>query len=266
MKRRLLLAAPALLLARGAQGRAAALEWRGSPAQGVLLLGRAEPGTRLLLDGRAVRVSPEGHFAFGFGRDHGPSAVLSVNGQPQPLAVARREWQVQRLEGLPGAMVTPPPETLERINRERERIAACRRVDSLMPHFAAGFQWPAQGRISGVYGSQRILNGQLRAPHMGLDIAAPTGTPMHAMCAGTVLLAEDLYFTGNTIILDHGHGVQSLYAHASRLDVAVGAAMRAGQQIALIGATGRVTGPHLHLGLNWHGTALDAQPLLPPQG
>lgn len=277
MSRRALLAAPALLLARPACALAErvtdasgarpsgdhALSWRGEPAQGALLIGRTEPGTRLTLDGRTVRVSPEGHFAFGFGRDHGPQATLGVNGQPRLLAVARRAWQVQRLEGLPGAMVTPPPEVLERISRERERIAACRRVDSAVPHFAAGFRWPAQGRISGVYGSQRILNGQPRAPHLGLDIAAPTGTPMHAMAAGQVLLADDLYFTGNTVILDHGHGVQSLYAHAARLDVAAGEQVRAGQQIALIGATGRVTGPHLHLGLNWYGTPVDPQPLLP---
>jgi hypothetical protein len=261
VNRRLLLAAPAMLFASPAR----AVEWRGTPAQGALLIGRAAPGTRLALDGRTVRVSPEGHFAFGFGRDHAAQATLSVNGQPRPLEVAKRDWQVQRLDGLPGAMVTPPPETMERIGRERARIAECRRVDSAVPHFAAGFVWPAQGRISGVYGSQRILNGQPRAPHLGLDIAAPVGTPMHAMCAGRVLLADDLYFTGNTVILDHGHGVQSLYAHASRLEVAEGAQVAAGERIALIGATGRVTGPHLHLGLNWYGTAVDPEPMLPPR-
>lgn len=265
MNRRWLLAAPALLLSRAAQ----AVEWREAPAQGALLIGRAAPGTRLVLDGRAVRVSPEGHFAFGFGRDAGPRATLAITVQGrtenQVLEVASRAWQVQRLEGLPGAMVTPPPETMERIQRERARIAELRRVDSVVPYFAGGFAWPARGRISGVYGSQRILNGEARAPHVGLDIAAPVGTPMHAMAAGQVLLAEDLYFTGNTVILDHGHGVQSLYAHTSRLDVAEGATVAQGQQIALIGATGRVTGPHLHLGLNWHATAVDPQPLLPAQ-
>lgn len=265
MKRRLLLAAPALLLARNAL----AVEWRGTPAQGALLVGRTVPGSRLALEGRSVRVGPAGEFAFGFGRDHGPSATLTIIAQgrteTRTLSVAKRQWQVQRLEGLPGAMVTPPPETMERIQRERARIAEVRRVDSATPHFAGGFAWPAQGRISGVYGSQRILNGEARAPHLGLDIAAPTGTPMHAMAAGRVLLAEDLYFTGNTVILDHGHGVQSLYAHASRLDVQEGDTVRQGQRIALIGATGRVTGPHLHLGLNWFATAVDPQPLLPPQ-
>jgi murein DD-endopeptidase MepM/ murein hydrolase activator NlpD len=178
--------------------------------------------------------------------------------------VAPRHWQVQRLEGLPGAMVTPPPETMARIGRERARLTELHRVDSAVPHFAAGFRWPAQGRISGIYGSQRILNGEPRAPHLGLDIAGPVGTPILAMAAGRVLLAEELYFTGNTIILDHGHGVQSLYAHCSRMAVAEGEGVAAGQMIGAIGATGRVTGPHLHLGLNWFATAVDPQPLLPP--
>ncbi len=260
-----MLASPGLLLWRAAQ----AVEWRGTPAQGALLIGRTAPGTRMLLDGRTVRVSPEGHFAFGFGRDAAPRATLAVTIQGRTesrvLEVAKRAWQVQRLQGLPGAMVSPPAETMERIQRERARIAEVRRFDGVVPYFAQGFAWPAHGRISGVYGSQRILNGEARAPHVGLDIAAPTGTPMHAMVAGRVLLAEELYFTGNTLILDHGHGVQSLYAHASRLDVAEGAVVAQGEQIALIGATGRVTGPHLHLGLNWHAVAVDPQPLLPVQ-
>jgi hypothetical protein len=267
--RRALLATPALLLARTAA--AAAVEWRGTPAQGALLLGRAAPGTRLALDGRAVRVGADGVFALGFGRDAGPGATLSVTApgggrtEARTLAVARREWQVQRIEGLPGAMVTPPPETMERITREREHLAALRRVDSAEAHFAAGLAWPALGRISGVYGSQRILNGQPRAPHLGLDVAAPTGTPVWAMAAGRVLLAADLYFTGLTVILDHGHGVQSLYAHLSRMEVAEGAPVARRQAIGAIGATGRVTGPHLHLGLHWFATAVDPQPLLPAE-
>jgi Peptidase family M23 len=262
--RRTVLAAPALLLARTAR----AVEWHGMPVQGALLIGRIEPGTRLTFDGRALRVAPDGSFAFGFGRNAGPHATLTIMAQghseTRVLDVAKRQWQVQRLEGLPGAMVTPPPETMQRIQRERAHLAELRRMDSAHPYFAAGFRWPAQGRISGVYGSQRILNGQPRAPHLGLDIAAPVGTPIHAMAAGRVLLAEELYFTGNTIILDHGHGVQSLYAHGSRLDVTEGAEVAAGQPIGAVGATGRVTGPHLHLGLNWFATAVDPQPMLPP--
>jgi murein DD-endopeptidase MepM/ murein hydrolase activator NlpD len=136
-------------------------------------------------------------------------------------------------------------------------------VDSDLPFFAEPFIRPAQGRISGVFGSQRILNGEARAPHLALDIAAPTGTPVAAMGGGRILLADNLHFTGNTIILDHGHGITSLYAHLSAMDVAEGEMVRQGQRIGAIGATGRVTGPHLHLGLNWLATALDPAPVLP---
>lgn len=280
LSRRLALALPGLLLgacAGGAEPVAASGQAAGpllelppeAPAQGGLLLGRTRPGSRVTLDGRAVSVAPDGRFALGFGRDAAPAAELVVtaaNGQSErrSLAVARREWDVQRINGLPGAMVSPNPQQLARINRERERIAALRKVDSDLPHFAEGFDWPAHGRISGVFGSQRILNGEPRAPHLGLDIAAPTGTPCATMAPGRVLLAEDLYFTGNTVLVDHGHGVVSLYAHLSAMDVREGAMLARGQRLGAIGATGRVTGPHLHLGLHWFATALDPRPLLPP--
>ena len=132
-----------------------------------------------------------------------------------------------------------------------------------MPHFAEGFDWPVRGRISGVYGSQRILNGEPRAPHLGLDVAVGVGTPLAAAAGGRVTLAEDLYFTGNTMLIEHGHGVTTLYAHLSRLDLREGDAVARGQVIGLSGATGRVTGPHLHLGLSWFSTSLDPRPVLP---
>lgn len=280
LSRRLALALPGLLLgacAGGAEPVAATNPASGpllelppeAPAQGGLLLGRTRPGSRVTLDGRAVSVSPDGRFALGFGREAGPAAELvatAANGQSErrSLTVAKRDWDVQRINGLPGAMVSPDAQQLARINREREKIAAVRKVDSDLPHFAEGFVWPARGRISGVYGSQRILNGEPRAPHLGLDVAAPTGTPCASMGAGRVLLAEDLYFTGNTVLVDHGHGVVSLYAHLSAMDVRVGEMLGRGQRLGAIGATGRVTGPHLHLGLHWFATALDPQPLLPP--
>jgi murein DD-endopeptidase MepM/ murein hydrolase activator NlpD len=265
-RRAALLACPALLAARAASG---AVAWRGEPAQGALLVGQAAVGTRLALDGRAVRVGPDGAFVLGFGRDAKPEAVLDVahaggRAETRRIAVARREWQVQRLEGLPGAMVTPPPEAQDRIARERAALAGLRKVDSGEALFAGGFDWPARGRISGVYGSQRVLNGEARAPHLGLDIAAPVGTPVAAMAPGRVLLAAEFYFLGKVAVLDHGHGVQSLYAHLSRLDVAEGMAVGRRQPLGASGATGRVTGAHLHLGLNWFATAVDPQPLLPP--
>ena len=265
--RRAALALPALMALPRAPARGAT--WRGEPAQGALLVGQAGPGTRLALDGSPVRVGSDGVFALGFGRDAKPEAVLEIvhsGGRKEALrvSVARREWQIQRIEGLPGAMVTPPPEVQERIARERAAMAALRKVDSPEALFAGGFAWPAQGRISGVYGSQRILNGEPRAPHLGLDVAAPVGTPVSAMAPGRVLLAAEFYFLGKVVVLDHGHGVQSLYAHLSRLDVAEGEAIARRQVIGAVGATGRVTGAHLHLGLNWFATAVDPQPLLPP--
>ncbi|MFC3126577.1 M23 family metallopeptidase [Pseudoroseomonas globiformis] len=238
-------------------------------AQGGLALGRVPAGSKVTLDGKPVRVGPDGRFALGFGRDAEADARLGVtapNGRTEvrALSVLKREWDVQRISGLPQSMVSPNAQQMARIQRERTRIAAIRRIDSDLPHFSEGFVWPAQGRISGVFGSQRILNGEARAPHLGLDIAAPTGAPVRAMGAGQVLLAEDLYFTGNTVLVDHGRGVVSLYAHLSRMDVREGEVLQQGQALGAIGATGRATGPHLHLGLHWLSTALDPQPLLPP--
>jgi murein DD-endopeptidase MepM/ murein hydrolase activator NlpD len=281
--RRHLLALPALLaLPSCAQPVAEARAAAGAPAleinpagsnqaglsQGGLALGRAAPGSRVTLDGKPVQVAPDGRFALGFARDAGPQArvVATAPGgasETRDLAIAPREWDIARLNGLPPSMVSPNAQQLARINAERKRLAAVRAVDSDLPFFAEPFIWPARARISGVYGSQRILNGEPRAPHLGLDIAAPTGTPVAAMGGGRVLLAMPLYFTGNTVILDHGHGVTTLYAHLSAMDVAEGEAVRQGQRIGAVGATGRVTGPHLHLGLNWLSTALDPAPVLP---
>ncbi|WP_120007773.1 M23 family metallopeptidase [Teichococcus vastitatis] len=237
-------------------------------SQGGLALGRVPPGSRVSLDGRAVRVGPDGRFAIGFAREAEGDARLAVaapdgRSEIRSLSVLKRDWQVQRINGLPQAMVSPDARQLARIGRERAKLAEIRKLDSELPHFAEGFVWPAQGRISGVFGSQRILNGEPRAPHLGLDIAAPTGTPVTPMGAGRVVLAEDLYFTGQTVLVDHGHGVVSLYAHLSRMDVRTGEMLARGQALGAIGATGRATGPHLHLGLHWLTTALDPQAVLP---
>jgi len=232
-------------------------------SQGGLAQGRAVPGSRVTLDGKPVKVSPDGRFIIGFARDAAPTARLVVNGETRELQIAQREWDIQRLNGLPPAMVSPNAQQLARIQAEQKRINAARADDSEMPFFAEPFAWPARGRISGVYGSQRILNGEPRAAHLGLDIATPTGTPCSSMGGGRVALAADLYFTGNTVIIQHGHGLTSLYAHLSAIEVAEGAGVRQGQRIGLTGATGRVTGPHLHLGVSWFSTAVDPRPLLP---
>ena len=265
--RRAVLAAPALLLARPA---AAALVISDSGlTQGGFVLGRAAPGTRLALDGRAVRVAADGAFAFGFGRDHAAQASLAVTHpdnrrEERRLPIARRQWQEQRINGLPPAQVTPDEATLQRILRERERLAAVRAADSSLTGFAQGFIAPASGRISGVYGSRRILNGEPRQPHYGLDFAVPTGTPLLAAAAGRVTLADSFHFFGDLVVIDHGHGVNTLYAHLSAIEVREGQMVAKGERIARSGASGRVTGPHLHFSLSWYQTFLDPQPVVMP--
>lgn len=256
--RRAALALP-WLLARPAL----ALEIAEHSQQGGLLIGRGAQGTRLALEGRALRVSPAGDFVLGFSRDHGPEAWLGINGQPRRIAVARRQWDVQAISGLPPAQVTPDAATLERIVAERARLSAARAVDSATIGFLAPLAWPARGRISGVYGSQRILNGQPRQPHLGLDVAGPVGTPIAAAWAGRVSLAAEFHFFGKLVVLDHGHGVNTLYAHLSAIEVAEGQSVGQGGRLGAMGATGRVTGPHLHFSLGWFQTFLDPQPLLP---
>ena len=241
---------------------ARALDLQGSFVQGGLVVGRAAPGAKVTLDGKPVRVDGDGRFLLGFGRDAKPAAELIVataaGTELRALKIEKRTYVIQRIDGLPPKQVTPDPQTLKRIAKERERIAEARRRDTEASLFAAGFQWPASGRISGVYGSQRILNGEGRSPHLGVDIAAPVGTDVVAMSDGVVALADDdLFFTGKTVILDHGHGLTSVYAHLSQTAVKQGARVKKGQAIGRIGATGRVTGPHLHWGVHWRGVGLD---------
>lgn len=233
-------------------------------AQGRLVRGQTLPGADLRLDGVPLPVSPRGQFVFGVGRDATGTLTLTENGVATVLPITPRDWDVQRIDGLPPAQVTPDPEGLKRIQAEAALIRAARAQVSALTGFAEPFQWPAAGRISGVYGSQRILNGEPRAPHLGLDIAAPTGTLIRAPASGRVVLAEpDLFFTGRTVMLDHGQGVGSIFAHLSASSVTVGQMVVAGQEIGKIGATGRVTGPHLHWGVYWGRVTVDPRPLLP---
>lgn len=235
----------------------------GSLTQGGIVRGQTDPGARVTLDGHPVRVAPDGHFVFGFGRDAGKSARLDVAFRDgakvrRVLAIAPRIWDIRRLEGLPQDQVSPPPELLERIGRENAEAASARTIDSDLVFFEGRFIWPVVGRISGVFGSQSILNGQPRAPHGGVDIAAPPGTPVVAPEGGTVTLAEpDFYLTGGTIIIDHGYGLSTVYFHLSRLDVRVGQKVAQGEVIGAVGQTGRATGPHLHWGVNWYQVRLD---------
>jgi len=246
------------------------IDLTGTVEQSALIRGHVAPGTRLSLDGKPLRVAPDGNFIFGLSRDapaHASLVATFPDGRrgTRDLAVAPREYQIQRINGLPPQMVTPAPAVMERIKRERDEIIAARSTDSSLLFFEIPFEWPITGPISGVYGSQRILNGEPRAPHLGVDVAAPVGAPVHVAASGTVSLAEhDLYFTGGTIIVDHGYGLSTIYQHLSRLEVHAGDRVEQGQVIGAVGATGRVTGPHLHWGVNWYNTPLDPQRIVGP--
>jgi murein DD-endopeptidase MepM/ murein hydrolase activator NlpD len=249
--------------------------------QGGLVRARVTPGSRVeLLDaqGKAteVRVGNDGGYVLGVGRDEaGPlrlriTVPARVAGGPPGAVIAHevpvspREWKLEKIQGVPESTVNPPPEIAARIAREQAMVAAARTRDDDRNDYETDFAWPVQGRVSGVYGSQRIYNGTPKSPHSGLDVAAVKGTPVQAPAAGIVTLAEpDLYLTGGTVLLDHGHGVSSNFLHFSRIDVKVGQRVEKGDVIGLVGATGRATGPHMHWGMNWFGVRVDPQQLLP---
>jgi murein DD-endopeptidase MepM/ murein hydrolase activator NlpD len=238
--------------------------------QGGMVRGMTQVGAKITLYGKSVRVSDDGKFVFGFGRDATGEATLEVElpggeTETRALKISAREYRVERIDGLPSKMVTPPPEVLKRIRRENKKIAQVRKLDTPETWYAATFQWPASGRISGVYGSQRILNGEARRPHFGVDVAAPVGTPVYAPAGGNVALAEnDLYYTGGTVMINHGHGITSLFSHLSAVDAKVGTEVAAGDLIGRIGATGRATGAHLDWRVNWFGERLDPELLVGP--
>ncbi|GAB2657169.1 M23 family metallopeptidase [Arenimonas aestuarii] len=257
-----------VLLPPGANAAETPVRLPESLAQGDLVVGRTLPGSEVVYGDRSLRVGPEGHFVFGLGRDEAGPVNLLVklpDGRLETVQrpVASREWKIERVDGVPQQTVTPDPAIAARIAREQARVVAARERDDDRSDFAAGFRWPLQGRISGVYGSQRIYNGTPRSPHSGLDVAAPEGTPIRAPAAGVVTFADaGLYLTGGTVLLDHGHGVSSNFLHLSQLDVAVGERIEAGQVIGLVGATGRATGPHMHWGMNWFGVRVDPRAVL----
>jgi murein DD-endopeptidase MepM/ murein hydrolase activator NlpD len=253
-------------------GAAGAQEFRleGRLIQGGLVQGVTEPGAEVLFEGRTIRVSDAGQFLIGFGRDGAGPFALEVRHPSgaitrRSLTVEAREYDIQRIDGLPQNMVSPDPDTLDRIQREGAVIAAARALDSAEPWFVGGFVWPAIGPISGVYGSQRILNGEPKRPHFGVDVAGPVGTPVTAPAGGIVVLAEvDLYYTGGTVMLDHGHGLTSIFLHLSSVTVGLDQRVSQGDLIGRIGATGRVTGPHLDWRMNLFKTRLDPQLLVGP--
>ena len=259
-----------LLLALPAAAEAP-LPVTGRIEQGGLLFGRAAPGSEVRLDGRPVSVSPEGHFLLAFDRDAGPVAEILIRqpdggGWHRVLEVPARDFRIQRIDGLPQDKVVPPEAAWERIQAEKALLEGLRAVDRPATDYLSGFAWPARGRISGVYGSQRILNGEPRQPHYGIDIAVPSGTPALAPADGLVVLAHPgLYFAGTTLVIDHGQGLKSSLLHLSKILVREGDRVHKGQPVAEVGASGRVTGPHLDWRVSWFDRWIDPAQLVPPQ-
>ncbi|RMH43743.1 MAG: M23 family metallopeptidase [Gammaproteobacteria bacterium] len=238
---------------------------------GGMVRGTVAPKWQLFLDEKPVVVNRHGRFAFGFGRDQTGAHWLDAK-HPSgthfrfKLIVNKRQFAIQRIDGLPPQQVTPTaPEILRRIRAEAKRVHEARTIVSQSEGFWQQFIRPAEGKISGVYGSQRILNGEPKRPHFGEDIAAPVGQPVKACADGIVrLAASDLYFSGGTIIIDHGAGISSSYLHLSEVLVKVGQKVRQGEQIGRVGQTGRATGPHLDWRLNWFDVRLDPRLAVAP--
>jgi len=248
----------------------AALELQGELAQGALILGRSDPGSQIWLNDEPVRVTGDGRFVFGFGREADPDQrlrIITPDGKERvrPLTLARRDYDIQRINGVPSRTVTPSEEHLGRIRREAEQVREVRSTDSDLTGFLEAFIWPAEGRVSGVYGSQRVYNGEPRSPHYGIDIAAPKGSRVTAPAAGIVTMAEpDLFYSGGTLIIDHGYGVSSTFLHLDGFEVALGQRVGQGEVVARVGSTGRSTGPHLDWRINWYGVRLDPTTVAPP--
>ena len=271
----LALARVLLVLVSGvaATARADCIDLHGDFIQGGLVWGGVEKGSTVTLDGEALDVLSDGTTFAGFGRDAASTARLVVSGPSgdcrQDLAIATRDYRIQRVEGVPKKTVEPDPEHMERIARERSLVANAkgkryRRAD-LLQGALGGFTWPAEGPISGVYGSQRYYNGKPGTPHYGVDVALPTGSPVIAPAAGIITLAEpDLFFSGGTIILDHGYGLSSSFLHLSKVSVEVGQEVAVGDLIGEIGASGRANGPHLDWRMSWRRQRIDPQLLVPP--
>ena len=245
-----------------------AVEFFGNFKQGSFILGKTDPNSKVFIDERRVRVSNDGYFVFGLDRDRKNNILIKIINKKETKfiekKVFKRKYKIQRIDGLPPKQVTPPPEVYERIKKDNILIGKARAIDSRLIFFKEKFIYPIDKYIiTGVYGSQRILNGKPRRPHYGIDFHAPEGTPVKSMMSGVVTLVEnDMYFTGGTIIFDHGHGISTLYMHMKDINVKKGQKVKKGEIVGTLGQSGRATGPHLDIRLNWFEIKLDPMSIL----
>ncbi len=247
---------------------ATAADFCGKAAQGEILVGKQAGASSVISNGQELRISPEGEFLIAFGRDEQKSRKISFITPDNEvvsleLEVAPTKWDVQSLKGVPPRKVTPSDSDLRDIEKETKLVRAGQADDTEIPYWKKGFIRPVEGRISGNFGGQRIMNGIKKNPHGGMDIAVPEGTPVKAASDGVVTLAApDLFYSGNVIVIDHGYGLHTIYAHLNEMHIKRGDKVIQGQTIALSGKTGRVTGPHLHWGASYKGTRFNPTSLL----
>ena len=256
-----------LFLAIIFSSNAFAVEFKGKFLQGHFIIGITDPSSKIIIDKKEVRVSKDGYFVFGIDRDRKFDVTITkiINGKKEKIIkkVLKRKYNIQRIDGLEESKVTPPESVYKRIKKENNKIGEARAINSNLPFFKDHFIMPVKGIISGVYGSQRILNGKPKWPHYGIDIAAKQGTEIKSSGAGVVTMAEDdLYYTGGTVIMDHGHGISTIYSHLETVLVSVGDKINQGDIIGTVGSTGRSTGPHLDFRINWFQTRLDPMSVL----
>jgi murein DD-endopeptidase MepM/ murein hydrolase activator NlpD len=239
-----------------------AIEFKGKFLQGHYIIGSTDPLAQIIIGKKEVKVSKDGYFVFGIDRDRKFDLTITKikDGKKERIIkkVLKRKYNIQRIDGLEESKVTPPESVYKRIKEENNKIGKARGINSDLSFFKNKFIMPVEGIISGVYGSQRILNGKPKWPHYGIDIAAKKGTPIKSSGSGIVTMAEnDLYYTGGTIIMDHGHGISTIYSHLETILVSVGNKVEQGNIIGTVGSTGRSTGPHLDFRINWFQTRLD---------
>ena len=240
------------------------LHCAGALIQGGIALCRTAPAATLWIDGKeATKADQTGLAVIGFDRDS--NAMVQVEARlggvvaTQELRIAPQSYRVQRVDGLPPQTVTPTePAVLKKIERDSAAKAKAFASQAAIDGFLDGFAWPVEGRVTGPFGAQRILNGEPRSPHYGVDLALPTGSPIRAPASGLVVLAQaDMHFEGGLVLIDHGQGLVSMYLHMSRIDVAAGQEVAQGQSLGAVGASGRATGPHLCWRMRWRGRHLD---------
>lgn len=241
------------------------LEFYGNPMQGGLMFGKGESIKEILFDSAKIDFDSSGSFVIGFDRDDTLNHLLIVKMSERTylkkIKLPAREYNIQRINKMQQKYVSPPREDLSRIKKEREMTKAAKEKIGEIKEalFIDGFVKPIiDGRISSVFGSQRILNGVPKSPHNGIDIAVPKGTPVKAMADGLVLFsADNFYYAGNFIILDHGLGLNSMYLHLNESFVEEGQIVKKGEVIGKVGTTGRSTGPHLHWAVQWFDKRID---------